>query len=368
MDRDALSRLGRAALPILAVTVFLGMSWLTVTSATSSTLGYDFQAYLHAAQRAIDGRPLYDATVEVAGGFAIFLYPPPFVLVVMPFVVADPTSATYLWILAMGACFIFGSWLMPVQPTIRWLVILLGGLSWPLLYAIKLGQVGPLLYLLFAIGWRYLDRPIVLGASIATGALIKVQPILLIGWAGLTGRWRAVAVGIAIVSGSVVLTSVMFGASTWTDYLALLRRVTDPISTPHSVTVGAIAYRGGLGVEAANALQGMTMVAVLATGLLAIRFAPDDVSYITMVVATQLLSPVLWDHYALILLLPTAWLLQQRQWWACAIPLVTSVTLVGDFPEVVYPLAFGIALIGPLTVHVLTRHRRVLTDRSAVVR
>ncbi len=48
--------------------------------------------------------------------------------------------------------------LMPVAPTVRWLTLLLAGLSWPFAYAFKLGQVGPLLFLLFAIGWRWLDR------------------------------------------------------------------------------------------------------------------------------------------------------------------------------------------------------------------
>ncbi len=44
-------------------------------------------------------------------------------------------------------------------------------ISWPVLYSIKLGQVGPILLLLFAIGWRWLDRPVALGLSMAAGAL-----------------------------------------------------------------------------------------------------------------------------------------------------------------------------------------------------
>ena len=52
---------------------------------------------------------------------------------------------------------------------VRWWIVLLAGLSWPFVYAIKLGQVGPILFLLFAIGWRWLDDPIRLGASVALG-------------------------------------------------------------------------------------------------------------------------------------------------------------------------------------------------------
>jgi hypothetical protein len=40
-------------------------------------------------------------------------------------------------------------------------------------YAVKLGQVGPILFLLFAIGWRWLDEPIRLGVSAALGTAIS---------------------------------------------------------------------------------------------------------------------------------------------------------------------------------------------------
>ena len=45
---------------------------------------------------------------------------------------------------------------------------LLAGLSWPFVYAVKLGQVGPAAVPAFAIGWRWLDDPVRLGAG--TGA------------------------------------------------------------------------------------------------------------------------------------------------------------------------------------------------------
>ena len=73
------------------------------------------------------------------------------------------------------------------------------------------------------------------------------------------------------------------------------------------------------------------------------------VGYLTAVTASQLLSPVLWDHYAMLLLLPTAWLLDRRQWWAVAIPLATSIVLTG-LPPVVYPVAFWVALVAPIVV------------------
>ena len=68
------------------------------------------------------------------------------------------------------------------------------------------------------------------------------------------------------------------------------------------------------------------------------------------VVATQLVSPLLWDHYAVVLLVPTAWLLSRGAWWALAIPIATSLPLVPIAPAAVYPIVFVVSLFAPFTV------------------
>jgi alpha-1,2-mannosyltransferase len=235
---------------------------------------------------------------------------------------------------------------MPVSATVRWVTVLLAGLSWPVAYAFKLGQVGPLLLLLFAIGWRWLDRPGSLGASAAAGAIVKIQPGLVLGWALLTRRWAAVAVGGAVIAvASVAATLTLGGFSVWTDYVALLRNVSDPISTPHNFTPGAVAYQLGVPTGVATAVQLVSSVAALAIAVVAALRLPAVASYLVAVVASQLLSPVLWDHYAMLLLLPVAYLLDRGRWWAVAIPLLTAVFLIGLTPPIAYPAAFWVALV-----------------------
>jgi hypothetical protein len=85
----------------------------------------------------------------------------------------------------------------------------------------------------------------------------------------------------------------------------------------------------------------IAMVAFWAT----IRATPVA-SYLAIVVASQFISPVLWDHYALVLLLPTAWLLSRGRWWAVLIPLSTATFLVGISVPAIYPIAFWAALLG----------------------
>ena len=73
------------------------------------------------------------------------------------------------------------------------------------------------------------------------------------------------------------------------------------------------------------------------------------------VVASQLLSPVLWNHYALLLLLPVAYLLAAGRWWALAIPLVTATPLIGLTPLAAYPIAFWATLLAVLIVGIRAR-------------
>jgi hypothetical protein len=356
----ATDRPGLAArvLPIVAILI-LALTVLAIIWSAGSTLGYDFEAYAGAARRLIDGQRLYDPAIDVAGGFAIYLYPPPFALAIVPLAWIGGQAGVWIWVGLMVAAFVAGVALMPVRPAVRWAVLLLGALDWPVLYSIKLGQVGPLLLLLFAIGWRAVGTPerpcppgsrIILGASIGLGTIIKVQPAILLGWAALTGRWRPIVVAISVGIAAALAATLVAGTQPWFDYPALLGRVSSPLTTPHNFTPGAIAFQAGVPESIAAAIQWASVVATLVAVAVAARWRAADASFLVAVVASQLISPLLWDHYAMLLLLPVAWLLGRRQWWAVLIPLATSIVVVGIVPTAIYPIVFGICLLAPILI------------------
>jgi hypothetical protein len=221
----------------------------------------------------------------------------------------------------------------------------LAGWSFPFVYAVKLGQVGPILFGLFAIGWRWLDEPVSLGASGAIGAANKHQPGLVLVWALASRRFRAVAVGIVVLVALALLATVLAGAGAWSDFMTLLRTVSEPVTTAHNFTPGAVAYQLGVPAAMASVVQVVSTVAVVLMFLASIRWVTDEASYLVAVVASQLVSPILWDHYAMLLLLPVAYLLSAGRWWALAIPLVTAWPLVGLTPPVAYPIVFWLTLI-----------------------
>jgi len=349
VDRAGPGALGRAALPLVAGAVFALFGGAVLSSA-GETLGYDFLAYHHAARRVLDGLPLYELGAEQAGGFALYLYPPPFAVLVLPLGLLDPTVAIAVWTALLIVAFGLGVWLMPVSSTVRWATVLLAGLSWPFLYALKLGQVGTILFLLFAAGWRWLEHPSRLGASAGLGAIIKVQPGLVLVWALLTRRRRAVLAGGIVVVVAALIASAVTGPGSWLDYATLLRTVNDPVGTDHNSTPGAMALSLGASISVAAAVQVVAIVVVVGVVVVAALRASAEASYLVVVVASQLLSPILWDHYAMLLLLPTAWLLQRGMWWAAALPLATALPLVAWTPPMVYTLVWTAGLLVPLAV------------------
>lgn len=341
----ALNRL----LPVIAIAVLVLTVGATIAVA-GDTFGYDFRAYHAAAVRVLEGRPLYDMNYDVAGPSGLFLYPPTFVPFILPFGLLATVPAAWAWTVAMLMCFVGAVALMPVATRTRWAVVLLAGLSWPFVYNIKLGQVGPLLLLLFAIGWRGLDRALPVGTAGGGGAAIKLQPAIVLVWALLTRRWTAAIAGAGILVGLAAMATLIVGVGAWSDFVTLITRVNDPITTPHNFTPGAVAYELGVPRDTAAAVQwASTLTALTLFALTALRLGSVP-SYLVAVVVSQLVSPVLWDHYAIVLLLPVAWLLDRGHWWAILFVLATPVLLVNLLPAWIYPVTFWACLLAVVTI------------------
>ena len=324
-------------LPVVAIVVFVAGVGSTLAVA-GDTLGYDFRAYYAAAVRVLEGQNAYDPGFAVAGPFGLFFYPPTFIPLVLPFALLPEPIAVNVWIALMLGLSLLAGLAMPVSWRTRWWLLLLAGLSWPFVYNIKLGQVGPLLLLTFALAWRWLDRPWLFGVVAALGGAIKVQPGLLIVWAVFTRRWTAVAAGALTLLFLAAIALPFTGLVAWPDFMTIVTRVSDPIASPQNMTPGAVAWQLGAARDVASALQLVTVIAVLCAFVAAAFVLSAEGSFMVAVIATQLLSPILWDHYAIVLL-------ERGHRWAMVIPLATPILLVGLLPTVVYPLVFGCALV-----------------------
>jgi len=85
-------------------------------------------------------------------------------------------------------------------------------------------------------------------------------------------------------------------------------------------------------------------------------------------VASQLISSPLRDHYAVLLLLPTAWLVQRGRKWAVAFPLVGWIALFGAdawLPAASVSITFFACLAALLWEAVLERRAAGASDPTA---
>src|SRR5262249_55940649 len=215
-----------------AVALVAAVAWafaLLSFSARNGTLGYDYRAYDLAVDRLVAGRSMYDTSANAMGGFGLFLYPPPFATLLVPIALLPGDAGLWLWTLSLVAAAVAAIALLPVSARTRFIVLLLAASSWPLVYSIKLGQVGPLLLLLFAIGWRWLGRPWAVGVASGLGAVVKVQPALVIAWAVVTGRRRAAAIALGVGAALAAVATIVAGPQSWLDWLAVLGNVSRPV-------------------------------------------------------------------------------------------------------------------------------------------
>ncbi len=142
----------------------------------------------------------------------------------------------------------------------------------------------------------------------------------------------------------------------------MLGRVNSSVTTPNGFSVGAILYQAGIGEGSARMVQTVVTLAVIVVVVVAILRSSAEVSYITTVVASQILSPLVWDHYAVVLIIPVAWLLEQGRWWALGIMVVTAIPVILFLPRATYPVLFAIGLLAPMLVEAMDRRRAARTQ------
>jgi Glycosyltransferase family 87 len=322
--------------------------WFGLTTA-QSTFGCDFLAYYNASVHWIHGQAIYDLAQTSTGTCGTFQYPPPFVLLAAPFSFLGFELGNWAWIAFLIGCFAVGTALLPVRSSTRWIVLLLGAIGWPLIFGVRIGQVAPILYLSFAAAWHWLDDPRGLGSAIALGTLVKLQPALLGMWLLVRREWRAIK--FAVMTGVVIVgAAAIVGLRDWLDLLTLLRNLSDALTQPSNVALGAVLYQLGAPAAVAGGVQTITTIAVLGAVIVLGLRLPREAGFLATIVATQLVSPIVWTHYALALLLPVAWLIDRRQWWALVIPISQAWVLIPFQANWWYTAAFYGAFLAVVAV------------------
>jgi glycosyl transferase family 87 len=198
-------------------------------------------------------------------------------------------------------------------------------LSAPVLRDLELGNVSLLVTLLGVVMWRWLDRPAA-GIALAVSLIVRPTMALIGAWWLVRGIWRPVAwaatVGIVVVLASLV----WLRPEVWLQYPTVLGHVRDVMGVPNNLDLGsAVLLLGGSPRLAELALYAGYAVAIGAV-LLSLR-RDRELSYVVTLMATLILSPLLWDHYLINLLVPAAFLAARGRVWGLALPLLAWLPL-----------------------------------------
>lgn len=273
-------------------------------SAADGLLAWDVRfAYIPAADAVLDGRSpypgLHDPILEDQKGY---VYPPQLVVLLLPFawlpigVVA--VLATLLLLALLGATL----WILDVRDARCYAATLL----WvPSISGVLLGNVSIPLAFALAVLWRYRDRVwppgIALGLSVSAKFVLWPMFVWMLATRRLRASVAAVAIGVAVTLGAWAV----IGFDGLTGYPDLVRRLSD-IQAENSYSLVGMAATAGLPDPVGRALTLLLGGGLLVACVVFARRSDDVRAFTCGVVATLALSPIVWLHYLVVLLVPLA--------------------------------------------------------------
>jgi glycosyl transferase family 87 len=340
----------RAALTRVAAWVGAGVAGLFLLLASSqfvrsSGYGFDLTCYWGGAQRLASGSGLYlpqnlDGPFQ-HGAPAVYVYAPPLAVLLAP-ATALPFDVVALgWLALHLAALVLACALMPVRVPIRLAVFAAAAFSSPLLVDLNLGNVSTFVLLVAVVGWRWLDRPHA-AVTLAAGMAIRPQLAVLLIWWLLRRKLRLAAYTFATGAVIVLATLPFVGVQSYLDFIRVVRN--DQVAgVVHNGSLESAAMLLGLsGPVPTLAFFAGALVAIVA--IVASLRRDAEVSYAVTACASLLLTPLLWGHYLLVLLIPAALLAQRGRTWALALP------LLGWLPDGAISIAALAGVLVPLLV------------------
>ena len=270
---------------------------------------YDFAIFLRASEdvRAGDS-PYVDPGTISEDSPAPYVYPPLLAIAlipatVLPDEVRGSSPAGVLVSLLLIACVVGTLALLDVRD---WRCYPVALLYPPTLENVEYGAVGPALALLVALGWRYRDRVWPVAALVGAAIALKVFVWPLLVWLAATKR-SAAAVGAAVAAVGLALGSwAAIGFDGIADYPDLLRRLSD-VEAENSYSAYAILVAIGVPSGLAHVVVTGAAATLLVLAWRAARGADGDRRALTLALAAGfVLTPILWLHYLVLLVVPIA--------------------------------------------------------------
>lgn len=289
------------ALVFVAIAVMVGLVGL---SAAEGLLGWDVRfAYLPAAEAVLDGTSPYpeldDPILDEQKGY---VYPPQLLFLLMPLTPLPAAVAGALVAIGMIALLLLTLWILEVRDVRCYAAALL----WvPAISGVLLSNVSIPLAFALAVVWRYRDRvwPPAIAIGFSVSAKLLFWPIFV--WMLALRRLRTVLAALLVGVSVTVTAWAAIGFDGFSSYPDLLERLSE-LQSQRSYSFVGMAATLGLDPMAGNVAM-LVVGGALLVGCVVLGRRGDDVrSFTCAVAATLALSPIVWLHYLVALLVPLA--------------------------------------------------------------
>jgi Glycosyltransferase family 87 len=314
---------------------------------------HDLDVFLRAA-----GEVIHAASPYTYAGDQTFAYPPFAAWLVAPLHSLGGTAASVLWTVLSLAIVVLALWLLELRD---WRCYALVGVFMFTRSAVNLGTIEPLLLLAVAAAWRWRDRLLEPAAAVGIAIVLKLFLWPLAVWLAVTRRWRSAlaSIGVAVVVAAVSWAAIGFAGVG--SYPSVLRRLADAESTS-SYSVVALGVRAHLPLLAARIISVLLALALLGAAAWVARDErrdprDRDVATLTLCLAAALaVSPIVWVHYFLLLLVPLV-LIRPRLSLLWLVPLAyqplgPAAWPAGDATKLALALVATLVILGAAVVRV----------------
>jgi hypothetical protein len=266
------------------------------------------QAILHGHNPYREGYVAHLAALKRANGtvgttFAVAVTPAPVILAFAPLSVLGPMTSGVVFVLLSIAAVIFGLRLLGVRD---WRCTALALVSWPTVFGLYLGNESQLILLGIAVIWRWREKLWPPALAFASILLLKLYPWLLGGWMLVTRRFRQLALAVALVAIVTPAAWAVLGFAGMTGYPHMLSNL-DYVLRGVGPSFATFLMAAGANASTANAAAlGLAVLMLLLAWRIGSRPGGEGRGFGLAVMACLIGSPLVWEHYFVLLFVPIA--------------------------------------------------------------
>jgi hypothetical protein len=294
--------LRRRGLELALFTEIPALFLLVVAWASAHTEGNDFRVFWKAGKAMLHGHsPFVEPSAALLSASDKFVYPAPFALPFAPFALVPVEIANTIFFACAVAALIAALRILGVRD---YRCYGLAVVTAPAFLALGTATFEPFLVLLLALAWR--DRRRARSGvylAVVAAAKLFLWPLLL--WPLVLGRFRAfaaaAATAIALIACWALVAPHQLG--TYVQTVRVLNTVQRSRSySPQSLVLA-------LGAPTAVATVVVLAVAVVGAALVVVAGRSNDrdrKAFVAAIAVALVASPILWEHYLILLFIPMA--------------------------------------------------------------